>query len=107
MGKKQSARVGQMMENFIRLHNEGKDISEIAEMFQLSSRTVYLKLQEIADKEGITREELLSRPHKKHVVTKERKVVKAIDICKLKKGFEDLQKDIDEILVNIDEAIEE
>lgn len=107
MGQKQSARVGKMMENFLRLHNEGKEISEIAEMFQLSSRTVYLKLQEIADKEGITREELLSRPHKKHVVTKERKVVKSIDICELKKGFEDLQKDIDEILVNIDEAIAE
>lgn len=107
MGQKQSARVGQMMENFIRLHNEGKDISEIAEMFQLSSSTIYLKLQEIADKEGITREELLSRPHKKHVVTMQRKVAKSIDICELKKGFEDLQKDIDEILVNIDEAIEE
>lgn len=107
MGQKQSARVGQMMEKFLRLHNEGKEISEIAEMFQLSSSTIYLKLQEIADKEGITREELLSRPHKKHVVTKERKVVKSIDICELKKGFENLQKDIDEILVNIDEAIAE
>lgn len=107
MGQKQSARVGQMMENFIRLHNEGKDISEIAEMFQLSSSTIYLKLQEIADKEGITREELLSRPHKKHVVTMQRKVAKSIDICEFKKGFEDLQKDIDEILVNIDEAIAE
>ena len=107
MGQKQSARVGQMMEKFLRLHNEGKEISEIAEMYHLSTVTVYAKLQEIADKEGITREELLSRPHKKHVVTKERKVVKSIDICKLKKGFEDLQKDIDEILVNIDEAIAE
>ena len=29
MGQKQSARVGKMMENFLRLHNEGKDISEI------------------------------------------------------------------------------
>lgn len=107
MGQKQSARVGQMMEKFLRLHNEGKEISEIAEMFQLSSSTIYLKLQEIADKEGITREELLSRPHKKHVVTMQRKVAKSIDICELKKGFEDLQKDIDGILVNIDEAIAE
>lgn len=107
MGQKQSARVGEMMKNFLRLHNEGKDISEIAERYHLSDQTVYLKLQEIADKEGITREELLSRPHKKHVVTKQRKVVKIIDICELKKSFEDLQKDIDEILVNIDEAVAE
>lgn len=107
MGPKQSARVEKMMENFLSLHNEGKEISEIAEMFQLSSSTIYLKLQEIADKEGTTREELLSRPHKKHVVTKQRKVVKSIDICELKKGFEDLQKDIDKILVNIDEAVAE
>ncbi len=107
MGQKQSARVGEMMKNFLRLHNEGKDISEIAEMYHLSDQTVYLKLQEIANKEGITREELLSRPHKKHVVTKQRKVVKTIDSFELKKDFEELQRNIDKILVNIDEAVAE
>lgn len=107
MGQKQSARVGEMMNNFLRLHNEGKDISEIAEMYHLSVRTVYLKLQEIADKEGTTREGLLSRPHKKHIVTMQRKVVKQIDSFELKKDFEELQRNIDKILVNIDEVIAE
>ena len=40
MGPKQSARVGQMMENFLRLHNEGKDISEIGAMAKLYASQV-------------------------------------------------------------------
>jgi len=107
MGQKQSARVGHMKENFLRLHNEGKDVSEIAEMYHLSTVTVYAKLQEIADKEGIAREELLTRPHKKHIMIASRKKVHTIDICKLNEDFKDLQKDINKILVNIDKAIAE
>lgn len=55
-----------MKNNYVRLWQEGRTVSEIAELYDLSSRAVYRHLQDIADENGFTREELLSRPHKAH-----------------------------------------
>lgn len=61
-----SERVKQMKLNFMKLHNEGYSIKEIAEKFHITPRTIYSELSAIAEENGIPREELLSTPHKQH-----------------------------------------
>ena len=56
-----SERVVRMKQNFMRLHNEGKTIKEIAEIYNLHYTTVYDYLQEIADANNMTRTDLLTR----------------------------------------------
>ena len=60
---KTSTRVLEMQRNFIRLRNEGKSIAEIANAFNLSTCTVYLRLQEIADENGVSRKDLLQNDY--------------------------------------------
>ncbi|MBE6345527.1 MAG: hypothetical protein E7063_07590 [Spirochaetaceae bacterium] len=62
----QSQRVIQMKKGFMQLHEDGKSISEIAEVYHLHPRTVYSYLQEIADSNNVTRESLLPVVHKPH-----------------------------------------
>ena len=61
MGKRQES-TQTMMEQFLELKEQGYTIPEIAEEFDLSWTTVYNALEEIAQKTGRTRDELLSRP---------------------------------------------
>ena len=39
-----------MMENFVKLHEEGRSIAEIAKEYNLSESTVYNRLGEIAER---------------------------------------------------------
>ena len=59
---KTNERTLKMMESFIRLHEEGLSVAEIAKQFNLSETTVYSKLGEIAKKAGVSRESLLEKP---------------------------------------------
>ncbi len=68
----QSERTLKMKENFIELHNQGLDIKEIAERFNLNLTTIYHSLNEIAEKAGVSRESLLQRPHGPHLSYKRR-----------------------------------
>ncbi len=61
MAMVQSERTRRMMENFMKLHLEGKSVKEIAEEFGLSPKTVYNNLQEIAEANECERDELLER----------------------------------------------
>ena len=56
---KETERVRLMKENFIRLHQQGLSISQIAKMFNVSEPTVYSNLEKIARMHGISRESLL------------------------------------------------
>lgn len=67
---KRSERVKYLIDNFIKFHNEGMSIPEIAEKSAVTTRTIYSYLQEIADQNGVTRESLLEKVHKPHEVTK-------------------------------------
>lgn len=61
MVRRESERVQAMKREFMNLHKEGLGIREIAERFNLNISTVYYRLGEIAEKNGVRREELLSR----------------------------------------------
>ena len=63
---KKNERTLQMMQNYILLHDRGMSPGEIAKKYNLSSRTVYGVLQEIADAAGVPRKSLLERPHSEH-----------------------------------------
>jgi len=70
MSKKASERVNLMKENFMKLHEEGKSIAQIAATFGITGRAVYLNLQSIADANGVTRESLLSKPIASYTISK-------------------------------------
>jgi hypothetical protein len=59
---KVNERTLQMMDNFMTLHDAGFGVPEIAKRYDLSECTVYRKLGEIAEKNGVTRKELLVKP---------------------------------------------
>ena len=62
MLQERAERVKMMKESYMKLHNEGKGINEIAEIYKLSLTTCYNALQEIADQNCVTRESLLIKP---------------------------------------------
>ena len=106
--KKASERANIMKENFMMLHMEGFSIAEIAERYNLSRDTVYYHLQEIADKNGVTRESLL-----KVIKTPTSRQYKAEE-TRMKVGIEELQLDFKEadtaissLMTKIDEIIKE
>ena len=98
MTKAASERVKRMKKNFIRLHNEGKTIAEIAKEFQITNWTIYKHLQEIADENGVSRESLLQVPQKEHTITNYSKCMSSqIDI-------EQFENDCSEAILRIQNA---
>lgn len=58
-------RTKRMKQSFIALHNDGKSIKEIAEIFNLHYSTVYYALGDIAKENNLRREDLLERSREK------------------------------------------
>lgn len=104
--KKSTERVIQMKQNFMRLHDEGKTIPEIAKIYNLNFSTVYKSLQEIADENGTTREELLSQVHvgtsrnSKNYSTP--KTPNTIDFKKLSESFDFVLAELNNLITDID-----
>ena len=102
-----SERVFIMKQNFMMWHEKGYTIPEIAEMHNLSFSCVYRHLQEIADENNTTREELvkLVRTAKgdREWERESKKVI--IDVDKMNVEFEKSIAVIDEIINRIDEII--
>jgi len=104
---KVSERVRRMMAEFIKRHNEGYTIPQIAKIYNLDSSTIYLHLQEIADANGVERRELLERPRNATTESfwqeEERKV--RVDVEALKNGFSDVKSSIQGICNKIDKLL--
>jgi predicted DNA-binding protein YlxM (UPF0122 family) len=67
MANNTSERVQQLKKNFMKHRiDEGKTIKEISEIYNVSTRHIYLRLQEIANENNVTRESLLTTPHREH-----------------------------------------
>lgn len=104
---KRSESVKALIEGFFELRQKNPDITiqEIADNYNLSSRTVYTYLDEIAKKNGVTREELLMIPHKKHEITipgNGRKALERIDSENLINSFNKIIEETKIILKEID-----
>ncbi len=66
MARQRTQRGQQLVENFMKHHEDGKSIAEIAKLYDVNLSTIYkFYLQEIAEKNGVTRESLLYHPAKK------------------------------------------
>lgn len=96
-----SERVLAMKKGFMKQHEKGETISEIAEHFNVSIWSIYDHLQEIADENGVTRESLLQRVHKPHEISK---INKAREREKI--NPEELLTKLNESHKNLVEAIE-
>lgn len=91
----------------MKCHNEGKTISEIAEIFGVSICTVYNNLQEIADKNKVSRDSLLLRVHKPHEIINGRKFEEQTEINPevLLADFVEVEKRLGNIIETINNII--
>ena len=104
--RKETKETIKMKEEFMELRNSGKTINEIAKICGVTSQCIYNHLQEIADENNVSRDELLSREHKQHSKKDELQQEEAsISVEELKKTFSDMQKNVDDIIVTIDNAL--
>ena len=104
MSSRTTQRVEMLKKDFMKYHNNGYSIREIADVFQVDFSTVYNHLQEIADTHGVTRESLLERvssPHTSRLSLQRDKT----DVRELKEGFAKIEKDIDEIIFSIEKIL--
>lgn len=93
--------------NFMSLHEKGYKIPEIADMCSISRGHAYMLLQEIADENGVTREELLTKNWKKSQTGKSTKVAKIlVDGSELQRDFENVMNDIEGIVNKINNMME-
>ena len=108
MANKNSERTSLMKKNFIKLRASGMSIQDIAEKYGMTARNIYFHLQEIADENHVTRDELLFVPQKTHHIRKStsKKLSKeAISHEELKKDFSDMLEKVDDIIEKIDTTI--
>ena len=104
-----SERVVIMKQNFMMWHEKGYSIPEIAKKYDVSFCTVYNHLQEIADENHTTRDELLKLVR---TVKGERKWEQEarkvqVDVIKMQQEFEDSIGAVDKILNTINGILEE
>ena len=104
-----SERIKLMKHSFLELRNAGKSFSEIAKLFGIHVSSIYDNLQEIADTNGLSREDLLYRIHKPHVMSSTSQNTKSITHHltpeKLQQDFADLLVITDHIISNIDQTL--
>ena len=98
--QKPHERTLQMMENFVKLHEDGRSIAEIAKEYNLSESTVYNRLGEIAERAGVSRESLLEKPFLADHSGRNYTPVEPIDTTELEKLF-------DEVMIYLRKAREE
>ena len=110
MGKADvSERVYLMKSNFMNLHEEGYSIPEIAEKFDLSYSTAYRHLGEIAQENGVTREDLLKivqSPRSERRMIEEKEKIK-LDTNEMLKEFDSLSSSIEALLSEVDQLLME
>lgn len=102
-----SQRVKDMIEGFMHLHSEGKSIAEIANYFNLSTRTIYQYLEVIAKKNNVTRESLLKTMHKPHEMKSVRNYnpKEKTNLDEMRKDFSDMINSADNIIYQIENIL--
>lgn len=105
---KESERMRQMKENFMKLHAQGLSVPEIAEKYNLGESTVYKKLQEIADANGVTRDSLLQqvKTPTERAYREEAERVK-VNVGEMREGFEAVKERITFLVDVIEDVLKE
>lgn len=102
---RKTKRVKEMMENFMVLRKEDRTIAEIAAMFGITPFTIYNYLQEIADANGVEREELLYIPHPNYSRVAEGQKQEIADFEEVKQLSNGISKQVDNLLSSISTII--
>jgi len=103
----QTQRVKALKENFMKYHNEGYTIPEIAKIFNVEYSTVYHKLDEIAKANGVTRESLLKKaPYPPKVNSKAAYQKDKVDLEDLQKSFTNLTNDLSKVIDQLEIFLE-
>ena len=108
MANKNSERTSLMKKEFIKLRASGMSIQDIAKKYGMTARNIYFHLQEIADENHVTRDELLFVPQKPHIIkssNSKRLSKEAISPEELKKDFSEILEKVDNIIEKIDTTI--
>ena len=104
--KKISEKVIQMKQNFMQLHNDGKSILEVAEIYNLDFSTVYSHLHEIAAENGTTRVDLLSKVYVRRKARLKNNSTPnsptAIDSDELSESFDSVFAELNNLITSID-----
>ena len=105
---RETERVRLMKENFMRLHEAGYSIVQIAEQYNLGKDTVYRHLQGIADANKVSRESLLQivRTPSERAIQKEEERKTKVTVEGLRQGFREVGERIDSLIGEIDEVLE-
>lgn len=101
-----SERVLQMEKNFMDLHYQGFSIPDIAKKFNIHKTTIYYHLQDIAEANGTTREELLkgvNTSSKTHIRREE--AAFKVDAEKLLEDLENAKNSVSEAQQKIKQII--
>lgn len=99
-------RICRLINEFMKYHNDGYTIPEIADIFQVDFGTVYKNLQEIADNNGVTRESLLQVVHSPHdVENRKLRNYSKENPYELNESFNILLNEIDNITTTIDSIL--
>ena len=98
-----------MMENYPHhYYDEGMEPKEIAKLYNLSVTTVYSCLEEIAEKLGVPREELLKKPHDEHIMgARNFEPVKPVDVSEFRKRMQAYAESVAELKSEMAKTIEE
>ena len=107
---KQTQRVQDLVNGgYIREWKKGHSPAEIANIFHISPQTVYNNLQIIADKNGLTRKELLVAPNRSGPKSSSSCPLRkeAVDAHELLENFKTLEASITTIIKEINTMIEE
>ena len=85
-GKPETQRVQDLMNDFVKIRREypEKPIKEIADEYDVDLSYMYRLIKKIAKKEGISREELLFVPHKKHRSRSSKKNTVSVNVEEMK-----------------------
>ncbi len=89
------------------LHEQGCSVAEIAKRFNLTTTTVYARLDEIAKQNGVTRESLLERPFEADHSGRNYTQVKPIDPSEFRKHYETTMSGVNALKEAVIQAIED
>jgi transposase len=105
----ESERTIAMKKGFMALYEKGYSIPEIAERYNLSFSTVYKRLEEIAQENGVEggREALLQLPRTQKNERKQRRYEEKehVDGDSMLAGFAELSESLEKMMAEIDETL--